>query len=226
MAMRIHKFLSRAGISSRRKGEELVQRGKVLVNGLLAKIGQVIDETQDEVIVDGKKITVAQEKVSYLVNKPRFYISSVKDPEGRKTVMSLVPGASKLFPVGRLDYESEGLMLLTNDGDLAYKLTHPKFEVNKTYHVQVKGNLSDVKIKKLEYGVMIEGKKTAPAKIKNVIKEGERTWFDITIHEGRNRQIRKMGEAVHLPVTRLIRTHLGPYELGDLKPGEYKQILI
>ena len=224
--MRIHKFLSRAGISSRRKGEELVKQGKVLVNGLPAQIGQVIDETKDEVIVDGKKLKTASEKVYLLVNKPRFYVSTVSDPEGRKTVMDLVPAAQHLFPVGRLDYESEGLMLLTNDGDLAYQLTHPKFEVEKTYRVQVKGVTSAAKIKKLESGIVIEGKKTAPAKIKLAEKTIDRSWFDITIHEGRNRQIRKMCEAVGLPVTRLIRTHLGPFELGSLKPGDYKQISI
>lgn len=221
MSMRIHKFMSHAGVTSRRHAEAMVGEGRVMVNGVKATIGQVIDETKDTVLVDGKPISLDQNRVYYLVNKPRLYISTVSDPEGRKTVMSLVPKGSHMFPVGRLDYESEGLMLLTNDGEFANTLTHPKYEVPKTYHVQVKGSLTTVKKSKLETGVVVEGVRTAPAVIGNVVKEAERTWFDITIHEGRNRQVRKMCEVVHLPVTRLIRTRLGPYELGTLKPGEY-----
>lgn len=222
--MRIHKFLSVAGIASRRHAEDMVRAGQVTVNGKAATIGQVIDETADRVEVEGKPVEPQSQKVYYLVNKPRFYVSTVVDPEGRKTVVSLLPGNVPVYPVGRLDYESEGLMLLTNDGDLAYRLTHPKYEVEKTYRVQVKGKLTEPKKDKLEKGVIVDGKKTAPARVEIGEKTDDRTWFDITIHEGRNRQIRKMCDAVGLGVTRLIRTHLGPYTLGDLKPGEYREI--
>lgn len=224
--MRIHKFLSQAGYASRRHAEDLVRAGKVTINGKVAVIGQSVDETKDVVVAQGKEVKLQLEKVYYLVNKPRYVISSVTDPEGRKTVTSLVPFKGHLFPVGRLDFMSEGLMLLTNDGELANKLTHPKYEVEKTYHVQVKGNLTEAKKSRLEKGVVIDGSRTAPAVIENVLPEAERTWFDITIHEGRNRQIRKMCEVVDLPVMRLIRTHLGPYGLGELKPGEYRAIQI
>ena len=160
----------------------------------------------------------------YLLNKPRSVVSAVTDEEGRRTVISLVPGGHRLYPVGRLDYDSEGLMLLTNDGDLAYKMTHPKFEIDKTYHVLVKGVMPPKAIGYLEQGVTIEGKKTAPAKVSISEAQPNNTWIDITIHEGRNRQIRKMCEAVGYPVMRLIRTHLGPWELGDIPTGKYRQI--
>jgi len=222
--MRIHKFLSVAGVTSRRRAEELVRDGRVSVNGQKATIGQIIEEGKDEVKVGDKLISLAEEKIYYLINKPRFVVSTVSDPQGRRTVMSLVPHTHHLYPVGRLDYESEGLMLLTSDGDLAYKLTHPKFNVDKTYRVQVKGKLTPNTIGKLEKGVMVDGRKTAPAKIEVVEQTKDRTWFDITIHEGRNRQIRKMCAAVKLSVTRLIRTRLGDFELGELKPGESKRI--
>lgn len=216
--------MSLAGIASRRHAEDMVRAGQVTVNGKTAVIGQVIDEKRDVVKVDGKVVTGADKKVYYLLNKPRSYVSTVFDPEGRKTVLSLIPSDVQVYPVGRLDYESEGLMLLTNDGDLAYRLTHPKFEVEKTYRVQVKGVTSAVKIKKLESGIVIDGKRTSPAKIELAEKTADRSWFDITIHEGRNRQIRKMCDAVGLPVMRLIRTRLGPYTLDDLKPGEYRAV--
>lgn len=222
--MRIHKYLAHAGIASRRHAEELVAAGKVTVNGQPAKIGQSIDATRDTVAVDGQPVTGTSAQVYFLVNKPRFYISSASDPQGRATVLSLVPFTGHLYPVGRLDYESEGLLLLTNDGDLAYRLTHPKFEIPKTYRVQVKGRLTPARRKQLEQGVSLDGHRTAPAQIEAITQEDTRTWFDITIHEGRNRQVRRMCQAVDLPVTRLIRLKLGEYELGDLKPGEYRPI--
>lgn len=220
--MRLQKFLSNAGVASRRRGENLIREGRVAVNGIPAKIGQSVNELEDQVTVNGKRINLVQDKTTYLINKPRFVVSTVSDPQGRDTVMSLIPQSSGLFPVGRLDYESEGLMLLTNDGDLAYQLTHPKFEVNKTYLVQVKGKLTQAKIDRLEKGLIIDGRRTAPATITVGESTPERTWFEITIHEGRNRQIRKMCAAVSLPVTRLIRLKFGNYELGNLRPGEYQ----
>lgn len=224
MKMRIHKYLAHAGVASRRHAEEMVEKGEVTVNGSVAKVGQVIESDTAKVEVAGKPVTIDQVLVYYLLNKPRGVVSAVTDPDGRRTVTSLVPGGHRLYPVGRLDYDSEGLMLLTNDGDLAYKLTHPKFEINKTYHVLVKGVMNEKSIGYLESGVTIEGKKTAPAEVEIAEAQPNNTWIDITIHEGRNRQIRKMCEAVGYPVMRLIRTHLGPWELGDLPVGKYRTL--
>lgn len=224
MKMRIHKFLSLSGVASRRHAEELVAAKQVQINAHPAKIGEIVDPEHDRVTVNGKPITAPTEFVYYLVNKPRQVVSTVKDPEGRRTVVSLVPGGTRLYPVGRLDYESEGLMLLTNDGELAHHLTHPSFEIDKTYRVLVKGVLSDKSAGYLEAGVTVEGVKTAPAQVTIVERQEHNTWFDITIHEGRNRQIRKMCEAVGYPCLRLIRTRLGPWELGDLAPGKFRAV--
>ncbi len=224
MQMRIHKYLAHSGIASRRHAEEMVVNGLVTVNGSIAKVGQVIDSETAKVVVSGKPVQIDQTLVYYLLNKPRGVVSAVTDPDGRRTVTSLVPGGHRLYPVGRLDYDSEGLMLLTNDGDLAYKLTHPKFEIDKTYHVLVKGVIPEKSIGYLESGVTIEGQKTAPAKVTIAEAQSNNTWIDITIHEGRNRQIRKMCEAVGYPVLRLIRTQLGPWTLGDLATGKYRTL--
>lgn len=213
-----------SGIASRRKSEVLISEGQVTVNGKRAVIGQVVDSERDQVMVRGQKLVVPNNHVYYLVNKPRGVVSTTSDPEGRRTVTSLVNSKKRLYPVGRLDYDSEGLMLLTNDGGLAQKLTHPKYEVNKTYRVLVKGVITDKAITYLENGVSIEGKKTAPADVEVAERQPHNTWIDITIHEGRNRQIRKMCEAVGYPVLRLIRTRLGDWELGNLKTGEARQI--
>lgn len=226
MKMRLHKFMANCGIASRRKSEVLIQDGLVTVNGKRAGIGQVIDTTLDQVVVRGQQLHAPAAHVYYLVNKPRQVVSTTSDPDGRRTVTSLVKSKKRLYPVGRLDYDSEGLMLLTDDGELAQKLTHPKYETNKTYRVLVKGNITEKAVKYLETGVVIEGKKTAPAIVEIVEKQPNNTWIDITIHEGRNRQIRKMCEAVSYPVIQLIRTKLGEWELGDLKPGEVMKIKI
>lgn len=224
MKMRIHKYLAHAGVASRRHAETMVAEGKVTVNGKIVSVGKVIESDMDEVAVEGKKVKIDQILVYYLLNKPRGVVSAVTDPDGRRTVVTLVPGGHRLYPVGRLDYDSEGLMLLTNDGDLAYKITHPKYEINKTYHVLVKGVMNEKSIGYLEQGVTIEGQKTAPAEVSIAEAQANNTWLDITIHEGRNRQIRKMCEAVGYPVMRLIRTKLGPWELGDLASGKFQAL--
>lgn len=224
MKMRIHKYLAHAGVASRRHAEEMVAAGKVTVNGKIATVGKVIESETDKVEVAGKSVKIDTVLVYYLLNKPRGVVSAVTDPDDRRTVVSLVPDGHRLYPVGRLDYDSEGLMLLTNDGDLAYKLTHPKFEIDKTYHVLVKGVVTEKSLGYLEQGVTIEGQKTARAVVNIAEAQPNNTWIDITIHEGRNRQIRKMCEAVGYPVLRLIRTHLGPWELGDIPVGKYRTL--
>jgi 23S rRNA pseudouridine2605 synthase len=222
MKMRIHKYLAHAGVASRRHAEEMVAAGKITVNGKVVSVGKIIESETDIVAVEGKKVELDKIMVYYLLNKPRGVVSAVTDPDGRRTVTSLVPGGHRLYPVGRLDYDSEGVMLLTNDGDMAYKITHPKFEIDKTYHVLVKGVMTEKSVGYLETGVTIEGQKTAPAVVRIAEVQPNNTWIDITIHEGRNRQIRKMCEAVGYPVMRLIRTRLGPWELGDLGSGKFK----
>jgi len=224
MTIRIHKYLAHSGVASLRKSEALIRSGAVTINGRPAQIGQAVDPAVDQIKVNGKQVNPVNQIISYLINKPRSVVSTVSDPEGRRTVVSLIPTKARLYPVGRLDYDSEGLMLLTNDGQLANRLTHPRYEIDKTYRVLVKGVVSDKVVGYLENGVTIDGAKTAPAKVVVAERQPQNTWLDITIHEGRNRQIRKMCEAVHHPVIRLIRTQLGPYSLGDLKPGSYLQL--
>jgi 23S rRNA pseudouridine2605 synthase len=227
MTMRIHKYMAHAGIGSRRHCEELVKAGLVTVNGQLATIGLVIDEKTAKVELEGKVITLNTNYVYYLLNKPHAVVSTVKDPEGRKTVLSYLPkDVPRLYPVGRLDYNSEGLLLLTNDGALAQKLTHPSFEVKKTYRVLVRGHLTQVTLNILRRGVNLADGKTAPAGVEVVAEEGGNTWLDVTIHEGKNHQVRRMFEALHHTVLRLTRTRLGEWELGDMKPGELRQVTL
>lgn len=216
--------MAHAGIASRRSAEKMVGEGEVMVNGHKAKIGEVIDSEHDKVTVGGKPTKLGDTYTYYLINKPRHVVSTAKDEMGRRTVTSMVPRGSRLYPVGRLDYESEGLMLLTNDGELAFHLTHPSFEIEKVYRVLVKGVVTDKSIGYLLAGVTIEGKKASADQVKIVEAQENNTWIDITIHEGRNRQIRKMCEAVGYPVLRLIRTKLGPWELGDLASGKTRQL--
>lgn len=224
MLLRLQKYLAQCGVASRRQSERLIEAGEVRVNGQPAKLGQSIDPAKDVVTLRSLPLTPPAPLVYYLIHKPRQVVSTTRDDSARRTITSFIPGKTRLYPVGRLDYDSEGLMLLTNDGALTQKLTHPKFEVNKTYRVLVKGVLTPQAITHLESGAMIEGKKTAPATLTVVERQPHNTWLDITIHEGRNRQIRKMCEAVGFPVLRLIRTQLGEWQLGDLKPGQYREI--
>lgn len=225
--VRIHKFLAHAGIASRRKSEELVESGRVTINGKTASIGDTIDTSSAIVNVDGKRVTLPDFKY-YILNKPSGYVSTTSDPHGRRTVLDLVPKEikkSRLYPVGRLDYDSEGLIILTNDGDFTNTLTHPSYGIDKTYEVLVRGNPSATRIEELERGVFLEDGKTAPAKIiRREIKENSNNWITITIHEGKKRQVRRMFEHIGHPVQRLIRVRIGWIELGDLGQGKYREL--
>lgn len=224
MQMRIHKYLAHAGIASRRSAEKMVEAGEVMINGHKAKIGEIVDSEHDKVIVNGKLAKVDGLHRYYLINKPRQVVSTLKDERGRRTVASLVPRGSRLYPVGRLDYDSEGLMLMTNDGELAFHLTHPSFEIEKEYRVLVKGVMGDKQIGYLQKGVTIEGKLAKADKVEIVEAQENNTWISVILHEGRNRQVRKMCEAVGHPVLRLIRTKLGPWELGSLESGRSREL--
>lgn len=221
--MRINKFISSYSYVSRRKADELILEGKIFVNGKkISKPGIDIDPQHDKVQIDNKEIREKSEKIYLALHKPGGYISTREDEKMRQTVMELIPVNQNLKPVGRLDRETEGLLLFSNDGDFINRLTHPKFECEKEYFVIAKGKLTDEEKAKLEQGVTIEKKKTSPAKI-HIIKTTEKeTLLTITIHEGRNRQIRKMFASVHHDVKYLQRTRIGIIKLGSLPKGKYR----
>src|SRR4051812_2777654 len=208
---RLQKILSAAGVASRRLSEELILQGRVSVNGeTVRELGTKADPATDEIKVDGRRIKTAQRKRYVLLNKPRGYITTRSDPQGRPTVMDLLQGVKEyVYPVGRLDYDSEGLLLLTNDGELATRLAHPRHEVDKVYQARVRGVPDDHVLDRLAKGVTIDGRRTAPARVRAsepIVREsGEHTIVELTIHEGRQRQVRKMFEAVGHPVVRLKR---------------------
>ena len=223
--MRLNKYIAASGLTSRRKADELIKAGKVKVNGsVLDEPGYVV-EPDDVVEVEGSIIQPAKQHVYIMLNKPKGYITSVSDEKGRPTVMDLVAEVdARLFPVGRLDYNTSGLLLMTNDGELAYRLTHPKHEVEKTYRARVAGVLSPERIAKLEKGVDIGGFVTSPAKVA-VLKQWERSALvEIKIHEGKNRQIRKMFAAVGNKVMKLERIAIGRIHMGHLKEGHHRKL--
>jgi 23S rRNA pseudouridine2605 synthase len=225
MKERVQKLIAAAGLASRRHAEEWITAGRVTVNGQVAILGTQADPTIDRIEVDGRPLSARERKMYVLLNKPAGYVVSLKDPEGRPTITELVAGLpARLFPVGRLDYNTEGLLLLTNDGALAQRLAHPSHEIGKAYLVKVRGHLDPSTCERLAKGVLLDDGPTAPARITNVRSTTGHTWFEITIHEGRNRQVRRMCEAVGHPVARLKRIRLDFLELGDLPVGEYRQL--
>ena len=215
---RLQKVLARAGIASRRACEELIADGRVTVNGVVARLGRRIDPDHDEIEVDGSLVAVAPGLVHYLLNKPAGVISTAADPQGRPTVVELVPAQPRVFPVGRLDADTEGLLILTNDGALAQRLTHPRFGVEKEYVAEVAGAPSPGALRTLRQGVELEDGMTEPAKVARVSPSVLR----IVIHEGRNRQVRRMCEAVGHPVVRLVRIRIGPIADRRLAPGRWR----
>jgi len=216
--VRLQKYIAECGVASRRKAEELIKDGQVKVNGrLVTEMGTQIDPARDKVLVAGRPIKPEEKKVYIKLNKPRGYVSSCVSQRGERTVIDLVKAVPyRLFPIGRLDYESEGLMLLTNDGELANKLMHPRYEHEKEYLVNVKCPMTNEQMKELSSGIVIEGEKTLPAKVKMI---DDKT-FSIVLKEGRKRQIRRMVGAVGNIVIRLIRVRIGNIRLGDLPTGQ------
>jgi 23S rRNA pseudouridine2605 synthase len=225
MAERLQKLISQAGLASRRQAEKWIEEGRVLLNGQPAKLGDRADLVTDQIRVDGKVLAAAEEKVTVLLNKPRGYVSTLKDPEGRRLVTDLLTDIpQRLFPIGRLDYNTEGLLLLTNDGELAQRISHPRYHVEKTYLVKVRGLLSADMAKRLERGVTLDDGRTAPAKVENIRITGGSSWFELTIHEGRNRQIRRMCDVLGLTVVRLKRIRLGFLDLQEIMTGRYRYL--
>lgn len=227
MEERLQKFLAEAGIASRRKAEELIAAGKVRVNGkIVTELGTKIDPERDKVVYAGKEVSRERETLVYIMlHKPEGYVTTAKEQFGRPAVLDLVKGVKeRIFPVGRLDYETSGLLLLTNDGDLTYKLTHPKHDVEKTYIAKVYGTPDDGELQKFRRGVLIDGRVTRPARMR-ILEKGDRiATVEIVIHEGRNRQVRKMCEAIKHPVAKLKRVATGELRLGDLPKGKFRHL--
>lgn len=223
--IRLQKFLAECDVASRRKSEELIAAGKVKVNGKTATIGDKVDPKRDKVTVSGKKVRTVNKSVYIMLNKPRGFITTMKDERDRKCVSELVKDVGvRVYPVGRLDRESEGLLIMTNDGAFANALTHPSKHVPKTYRVTIRPGITKEQIKQFSEGIEIDGKKTLPADIKVIEEQENRTVVEVTLYEGRNRQIRKMFDELDIEVARLKRTKVGNLKLGMLKQGSYREL--
>ena len=225
--IRLQKFLAECGIASRRKSEEYIIEGRIKVNGKVeTELGIKIDPETDKVYFDGKLVEKSDEKVYILLNKPIGYVTTVKDQFNRDTVMDLVKVNQKVVPVGRLDMYTSGALILTNDGDFVYKITHPKHEVEKTYNVTINGDISEDEINLLKDGVIIDGYKTKRAKVKILKKVTDKnlTRIEVIIHEGRNRQIRKMFKSINKSVVALHRSKIGRIGVNDLKIGKWRYL--
>ena len=223
---RLQKYLASAGVASRRASETMIQEGRVAVNGkVIRELGTKIVPGKDQVTVDGKPVQPEEKLVYLLMNKPAAYITTAKDTHNRPTVLDLVADVPyRVFPVGRLDYETEGLLLLTNDGEFAYRMTHPKFKMMKTYVAVVQGVLTPERLDMLQNGVQLEDGRTGPAKVRILRKENHKTVVEISIHEGKNRQVRRMFKAVKNPVLELKRISVGTLTLKGVNLGEYRYL--
>lgn len=223
--VRLQKYMAENGIASRRKSEELIAAGKVRVNGKIAAVGDKVDPKHDKVTVSGKRVVKVKKNVYIMLHKPRGFITTMHDEMDRKCVAELIQDVpERVYPVGRLDRESEGLLLLTNDGEFANALTHPSRHVPKTYRVTVRPDVTKEQLAAFETGIEIDGRPTLPAEVRVLDKQEGRVVLEVVIYEGRNRQIRKMCEALGLEVARLKRTKIGSLKLGMLKQGEYRYL--
>jgi len=225
MADRLQKILAHAGYGSRRGCEDYIRAGRVRVNGKIAELGQKADPEKDEITLDGKAVSVPENHIYIALNKPRGVISTVSSPDPRPTVRDLVPIDRRIYPVGRLDIESEGLILMTDDGDLTNKLTHPRYGHEKTYKVLVARHPDNEQLEAWRRGIVLEdGYRTAPAKVFMEGKSGKGAWLKVILREGRKRQIRETGSLLGLPVVKIIRVKLGSLRLGRLKPKEWRYL--
>jgi 23S rRNA pseudouridine2605 synthase len=224
--MRLNRFLARSGAASRRGADDLIRSGRVTVNGnVVTELGTTIDTGRDTVELDGNELSLPHSLTYVILNKPPDCVVTLSDPQGRKTVMDLIPELPPgVVPVGRLDAPTEGLLIMTDDGDLAHRIAHPSFEMDKVYEVRARGVLSEEARRKLESGVELDGMPTAPAEVRVVSTTHDSTAALVTIHEGRKRQVRRMFELVGHPVVRLRRVRIGPIELGDLGPGRWRPL--
>lgn len=225
--VRLQKMLADCGVASRRKSEELITAGSVKVNGKIAQIGDKVDPYKDKVFVNGKRVTAAAKpKHRYIMlHKPRGFITTMSDERGRRCVAELIKDIpERVYPVGRLDKDSEGMLLFTNDGEFANLITHPKKDIYKVYRVTIRPSITEEQIVTFETGMMLDGRKTAPAEVRVVKKEEGRTVLEIVLREGRNRQIRRMCEMLGLEVARLKRVAIGQVKLGMLKQGDWRDL--
>jgi len=225
MEERLQKYMASCGVASRRKCEEIILSGKVKVNGIVIKeLGTKVNSTCDKVEYNDKVILPEENKVYIMLNKPEGYITSVKDEKGRETVLDIVKVKERIYPIGRLDYDSSGLLILTNDGEIYNKIIHPRVEIDKKYIAVVEGQFTEEELNEFEKGIDIDGYITAPAKIKIIKYDYRESTVELIIHEGKNRQIRKMCSAVNHEVITLKRVSLGNLQLGHLKKGEYRDL--
>ena len=226
MLIRLNKYLSQSGVTSRRDADRLIEKGDVRVNGEVVRtLGTKIDESKDRVEVKGKAVKPEDDSVSIVLYKPPGYLVTLKDPQQRPTVMGLIRTLKRrVFPVGRLDFDSEGLLLFTDDGELAHRLMHPRYQIQKEYRVEVTGFPEKEALDRLKTGIVLDGKKTAPAEVRLLRQEDRHSFLQIVIHEGRKREVRRMMEAVGHDVLSLKRTRFGSIRLGNLKPGEWRRL--
>lgn len=225
MSVRLQKFLSECGVASRRASEQLIAEGRVSVNGVVAVIGATVDPDQDAVSVDGRDVRHDAKRVYVLLNKPRGAVTTAQDTHGRRTVLDCVSGvAERIFPVGRLDMDVEGVLLLTNDGELAHRLMHPSHEIEKVYVATVAGEIPETALARLAQGVLLEDGMTSPAKVKLIQSDRHSSRIQLTIHEGRKREVKRMCEAVGHPVLALKRIAFANLMGGHLRPGEWRYL--
>lgn len=220
--MRLNRYLAQCGVASRRHADELIVKGAVKINGrAVRELGTLVNYA-DRVEVEGRVVRPAREFTYLVMNKPTGVVTTMRDPQGRRTVADLVPGGARVVPVGRLDYDTDGVLLFTDDGELAHYLLHPQFGVEKTYRAAIAGRLSPLDVHRLQHGVRLDDCRAAGAKVRVVAAGRDRSVVDVTIHEGRNRQVRRMFEAVGHPVLALTRTRFGPLRLGRLAVGKVR----
>lgn len=224
MKERIQKILSQRGVASRRQAEQLIKAGRVICNGEICVLGQTADVDSDEILVDGNKLPSVQSRIYIMLHKPKGYVTTLSDEKGRKNAAILVADCGqRVYPVGRLDMDSEGLLLFTNDGEFANHLMHPKHEIDKVYHVEVTG-YSDTGFNKLKRSIVLDGYRIAPPDVSILSRSGEKASLEIIIHEGRNRQVRRMCARAGMSVKKLVRVREGNLSLGELSPGKWRYL--